>query len=53
MELRAANSLARWLAGRGRRNEGRALLAPLYAWSTEGFDTQSVRAAKALLDEVS
>jgi predicted ATPase len=50
-ELRAATSLARLLPRQGRREEARALLAPVYAWFTEGFDTADLKEAKALLDE--
>jgi predicted ATPase len=49
-ELRAATSLAGLLARQGRREEARALLAPIYDWFTEGFDTTDLKAAKALLD---
>jgi predicted ATPase len=52
-ELRAATSLARLLRDRGRRDEARALLAPVYAWFTEGFDTADLKDAKALLEELS
>jgi hypothetical protein len=48
-ELRAATSLARLLARQARREEARALLAPVYGWFTEGFDTKD---AKALLGEL-
>jgi len=51
-ELRAATSLARLLASSGRRDEGRAVLAPAFAKFTEGFDTSDLRNAKALLDEL-
>jgi tetratricopeptide (TPR) repeat protein len=51
-ELRAATSLARLLHDQGRRDEARALLRPLYAWFTEGFDTADLKDAKALLDEL-
>jgi class 3 adenylate cyclase/predicted ATPase len=51
-ELRAATSLSRLWAGRGRSQEARDLLAPVYAWFTEGFDTQDLQDAKALLDEL-
>ncbi len=50
LELCAATTLARWLAGRERRAEGLALLAPIYAWFTEGFATGNLVDAKALLD---
>jgi class 3 adenylate cyclase/predicted ATPase len=52
-DLRAAVSLAQLGRDQGRHSEARALLAPVYAWFTEGFDTQDLRAAKALLDELS
>ena len=51
-ELRAATSLARLWAGQGRRAVARDLLAPAYAWFTEGFDTADLKEAKALLDEL-
>jgi predicted ATPase len=49
-ELRAATSLARLLARPGRREEARVVLAPVYGWFTEGFDTPDLKEAKALLD---
>ena len=49
-ELRAAISLARLLRKQERRDEARDLLAPLYGWFTEGFDTPDLKEAKALLD---
>jgi predicted ATPase len=49
---RAAASLARLWRDQGRRAEPRALLAPVYGWFTEGFDTQDLKEAKALLDEL-
>jgi class 3 adenylate cyclase/predicted ATPase len=49
-ELRAAVSLARLLSGQGRRNEARDLLAPVYCWYTEGFDTPDLKDARALLE---
>ena len=52
LELRAAMSLARLLASRGRRDEARRHLAEIYGWFTEGFDTRDLRAAKALLTEL-
>ena len=68
LELRAATSLARLLGEQGRRGEARDLarlwgeqgrraeahdlLAPVYGWFTEGFDTADLREAKALLDEL-
>jgi len=51
-ELRAATSLARLWAEQGRRGEARDVLAPLYGWFTEGFDTQDLKDAKALLEEL-
>ncbi|MBV8357035.1 MAG: hypothetical protein JO189_03735 [Deltaproteobacteria bacterium] len=51
-ELRAAASLARLRRDRGRRAEARDLLAPVYGWFTEGFDTADLKDAKALLDEL-
>jgi predicted ATPase len=49
-ELRAAVSLARLRRDQGRRAEARGLLAPVYGWFTEGFDTPDLKDAKALLD---
>jgi predicted ATPase len=49
-ELRAATSLARLWQQQGKRAEARALLAPVYAWFTEGFDTADLREARALLE---
>jgi predicted ATPase len=51
-ELRAAVSLARLRRDQGRLAEARDLLAPVYAWFTEGFDTPDLKEAKALLDEL-
>ncbi|MBV8450900.1 MAG: hypothetical protein JOZ29_01330 [Deltaproteobacteria bacterium] len=51
-ELRATNSLARLLAKRGKRDEARAMLAEIYGWFNEGFDTADLRKAKTLLDEL-
>jgi predicted ATPase len=51
-ELRAATSLARLWGEQGRRAEARELLAPVYDWFTEGFDTADLKEAKALLDEL-
>ena len=53
LELRAACDLARLWAEQGRHSEARDLLAPVYGWFTEGFDTLDLREAKALLDELS
>jgi predicted ATPase len=49
-ELRAAMSMARRWRDRGKRDEARELLAPVYGWFTEGFDTLDLKQAKALLD---
>jgi len=49
-ELRAAMSMARLWRDQGKRNEARNLLAPVYDWFTEGFDTRDLKEAKALLD---
>jgi predicted ATPase len=51
-ELRAATSLARLWRDQGRRTEAHDLLAPIYGWFTEGFDTPVLKEAKALLDEL-
>jgi len=51
-ELSAATSLARLLAKQGRRDEARTMLADIYGWFTEGFDTADLKDAKALLDEL-
>ena len=53
LELRAAMSLARLWREQSRRAEARELLAPVYGWFTEGFDTADLTDAKALLDELS
>jgi Glycosyl hydrolases family 25 len=50
LELRAATSLALLLRDEGKRDEARNLLAPVYGWFTEGFDTLDLKEAKALLD---
>jgi class 3 adenylate cyclase/tetratricopeptide (TPR) repeat protein len=52
-ELRATMSLARLLLGTGRRSEARAMLAEIYNWFTEGFDTADLKDAKALLNDLS
>src|SRR5262249_23731410 len=52
-ELRAATSLARLLQQQGKRQEAYDLLAPVYGWFTEGFDTADLIEAKALLDVLS
>ena len=51
-ELRAATSMARLWRDQGKRDEARDLLAPVYGWFTEGFDTLDLKEAKALLDEL-
>lgn len=51
-ELRAASSLARLWQSQGKRTEARDLLAPVYNWFTEGFDTQDLIEAKSLLEEL-
>jgi predicted ATPase len=51
-ELRAATSLARLCRDQGRRANARDLLAPVYGWFTEGFETPDLKDAKALLDEL-
>ena len=51
-ELRAATSLARLWRDQDKRAEARKLLAPVYGWFTEGFDTADLKVAKALLDEL-
>ena len=51
-ELRAAMSLARLWRDQGKAQEARQLLAPVYGWFTEGFDTVDLKEAKALLDEL-
>ena len=52
-ELRASTSLARLWRDQGKRDEARELLAPVYGWFTEGFDTRDLKEAEALLDELS
>ena len=51
-ELRASTSLARLWRDQGKRDRARDLLAPVYGWFTEGFDTRDLKEAKALLDEL-
>jgi predicted ATPase len=53
MELRAANSLARLWTDQGEYQKAQDMLAPLYGWFTEGFDTADLKDAKALLEELS
>jgi len=52
LELRAATSLSRLLQRQGKREEARRLLAEVYFWFTEGFDTADLRDASALVDEL-
>jgi class 3 adenylate cyclase/predicted ATPase len=52
LELRAARDLARLWGEQGRRAEARDLLAPVYGWFTEGFDTADLKDAKTLLEEL-
>ena len=49
-ELRAAMSMARLWRDQGKRQQAHELLAPVYGWFTEGFDTLDLKEAKALLD---
>ena len=51
-ELRATTSLARLVAKQGKRHEARRMLADIYGWFTEGFDTADLKDARALLDEL-
>jgi len=51
-ELRATTSLARLLRDTSRRDEARTMLAEIYGWFTEGFDTSDLKDAKALLEEL-
>ena len=51
-ELRGAMSLARLRQQQGRPQEAAALLAPIYDWFTEGFDTADLKEAKTLLDDL-
>jgi predicted ATPase len=52
-QLRTATSLANFWREQGRRAEARDLLAPVYGWFTEGFDTVDLKDAKALIAQVS
>jgi tetratricopeptide (TPR) repeat protein len=52
-ELRTTMSLARLLDSRGKRDKARTILADIYNWFTEGFDTADLKDARALLDELS
>jgi predicted ATPase len=51
-ELRTAMSMARLWRDQGKPRQARELLAPVYGWSTEGFDTLDLKEAKALLEEL-
>jgi hypothetical protein len=51
-ELRTSTSLARLWQNQGKRRDAYQLLAPVYGWFTEGFDTKDLMEAKALLDEL-
>jgi predicted ATPase len=53
LELRAAMSLSSLWQQQGKRDEARRLLAPVYGWFTEGFDTADLQEAKVLLEELS
>jgi predicted ATPase len=53
LELRAAMSLSRLWQQQGKQAEARALLAPVYGWFTEGFDTADLQEAKMLLEALS
>jgi predicted ATPase len=53
LELRATTSLARTLKSTDRRDEARTMLAEIYNWFTEGFDTHDLKEAKSLLDDLS
>ncbi len=52
LELRAAMSMARLWRSQGKPQQARELLAPVYGWFTEGFDTLDLKEAKALLEEL-
>jgi predicted ATPase len=52
LELRATMSLARLWQQQGRQEEARQMLAEIYSWFTEGFDTVDLQEAKALLEEL-
>ncbi len=52
LELRAATSLARLWQSQGKRQDAYDVLAPVYGWFTEGFDTADLKDAKALLEEL-
>jgi predicted ATPase len=52
LELRATASLARLWRDQGKAQQAHELLAPVYGWFTEGFDTRDLKEAKALLSEL-
>jgi len=52
LELRAVMSLSRLWQQQGKRQEARKMLAEIYGWFTEGFDTKDLQDAKALLDQL-
>ena len=52
LELRAATNLARLWQQQGKQNEAHALLAEIYGWFTEGFETKDLQEAKAVLEEL-
>jgi len=52
IELRAGVSLAQLWRAQGKHSEARDLLAPIYGWFTEGFDTSDLKKAKALLEQL-
>jgi predicted ATPase len=52
LKLRASTSLARLWRDQGKVQQARELLAPVYGWFTEGFDTRDLKEAKALLEEL-
>ena len=53
LELRSVMSLSRLWQGQGKKEEARQMLAEIYGWFTEGFDTADLKEAKALLEELS
>jgi len=53
LELRAVMSLSRLWQAQGRKEEARQMLAEIYGWFTEGFDTGDLKEAVALLEELS
>ena len=53
LELRAVRSLSRLWQKQGKKDEARRMLAEIYGWFTEGFDTADLKEAKALLEELS